>query len=97
MLGSIGVSLSSRGGNAMRVIPIPAITVAGLLLSSIGAHADGTWCVQYGVQGGATNCGFYSFSQCEATRSGNGGRCYQNPFSSYGYAGQPQRRYRRER
>ena len=81
----------------MRAIPIATITFAALLLSSIGAHADGTWCTQYGFQGGATNCGFYSFSQCEAARSGNGGRCYQNPFSAYGYAGQPQRRYPRDR
>jgi hypothetical protein len=81
----------------MRAIPITALTCAGLFLSSIGAHADGTWCAQYGFQGGATNCGFYSFSQCEAARSGNGGFCYQNPFSAYGYAGQPQRRYRRDR
>jgi len=51
-------------------IPIAAIT---LLLSSIGAHADGTWCAQYGGTHGGTNCGFYSFQQCEAARSGNGG------------------------
>lgn len=68
---------------------IAAITLAGLLLSSIGAHADGTWCAQYGGSNGGTNCGFYSFEQCEAARWGNGGFCYQNPFS------QSQRRYRR--
>ena len=78
----------------MRAIPIAAITFAGLLLSSIGAHADGTWCVQYGVK---TNCGFYSFEQCQAARSGSSGFCYQNSFSAYGYAGQPQRRYPRDR
>jgi hypothetical protein len=79
----------------MRPIPIVAITFAGLLLSSsIDAQADGTWCAQYGVK---TNCGFYSFEQCQATRSGSGGFCYQNPFTAYGYAGQPQRRYPRDR
>ena len=62
-------------------IPIPAITFAGLLLSSIAAHADGTWCAQYGGSNGGTNCGFYSFEQCEAARWGNGGFCYRNPFS----------------
>jgi hypothetical protein len=81
----------------MRPIPITTITFAGLLLSSIGAHADGTWCVQYGGTHGGTNCGFYSFDQCQAARSGNGGFCYQNPFSAYGYAGRPQRRYPRDR
>ena len=80
----------------MRAIPIAAITLAGLFLSSIGAHADGTWCARYSMQGGGSNCGFYSFEQCQAARSGNGGFCYQNPFSAYGYAKQPQRRYRRD-
>ena len=47
----------------MRAIPITAITFASLLLSSIGANADGTWCAQYGSRGGGTNCGFYSFQQ----------------------------------
>ena len=69
----IGVALVSRGGMPMRAIPITAITFAGLFLSSIGAHADGTWCAQYSGRGGATNCGFYSFDQCQAARSGNGG------------------------
>jgi len=82
----------------MNAIPKTAITFAALLLSSSLAHADGTWCAHYGNKGGATNCGFYSFEQCQAARSGNGGFCYQNPFSAYGYAGrQPQRRYQRER
>jgi hypothetical protein len=72
----------------MPTIPIAAITFAALLLSSIGTQA-GTWCAQYGGRGGATNCGFYSFEQCQAARSGNGGFCSQN------YAGQAQLRYRR--
>jgi hypothetical protein len=79
----------------MRPIPIAAITFAGLLLSSIAAHADGTWCARY--PRGSSNCGFYSFDQCQATVRGIGGFCQQNPFSAYGYAGQTQRRYQRER
>ena len=79
----------------MRTIPVVAITLAVLFLSTIGARADGTWCAQYGGKG-LTNCGFYSFEQCQAARSGNGGFCYQNPFSAYGLAKQPQRRYRRD-
>ncbi len=39
----------------------------------------GTWCANY--KNGLTNCGFYSFQQCEAARWGNGGFCYRNPFS----------------
>ena len=82
----------------MRMI---AITFAALFLSTIGARADGTWCAHYGAKGGGTNCGFYSFEQCEAARWGNGGFCQRNPFtlgsagSAYGYAAGPKRRHRR--
>ena len=85
----------------MRMIPLVAITFAALSLSTIGARADGTWCAHYGGRNGGNNCGFYSFQQCEAARSGNGGFCQPNPFSAYGSAGsaygsarEPRRRYR---
>jgi Protein of unknown function (DUF3551) len=81
-----------------------AITFAALFLSTIGAQADGTWCAHYSGKAGGTNCGFYSFEQCQAARSGNGGFCQRNPFSAYGSAGspydaarEPRRRYRRDR
>ena len=39
------------------------------------------WCVSYGGRGfGASNCGFVTFQQCQATRAGNGGFCNPNPF-----------------
>ena len=79
----------------MRAIPIVAIILAALFLSTIGAHADGTWCARYGTPGGGSNCGFYSFEQCRATASGIGGFCQRNPFSAY--AAEPRRRYRRDR
>jgi hypothetical protein len=85
----------------MRTIPLVAVTFAALSLSSFGARADGTWCAHVGDQGGATNCGFHSFEQCQAARSGNGGFCQRNPFSlgpagsAYGYAVQPRKRHRR--
>jgi len=80
----------------MRAIPIAAITFASLFLSSIGAQA-GTWCSYY--TRGSSNCGFYSFEQCQANVRGIGGFCQQNyAGSAYGYAGrQTQRRYQRER
>ena len=84
----------------MRPFPIAAITFAAVFLSSAGAQADGTWCAQLGVKGGATNCGFYSFEQCMATVRGNGGFCMRNPFtlgsagSAYGYVTGPRRRHR---
>jgi hypothetical protein len=68
-----------------------AITFAALFLTSIGARADGTWCAQ-GIKGGGTNCGFYSYEQCMAAVSGNGGFCQRNPFSSS--SAEPQRRSR---
>src|SRR3974377_162821 len=67
----------------MRAIPLTAIlTFAGLLLWGIDAHADGTGCAQYGGTHGGTNCGFYSFQQCEAARSGNGGGGFQKTLFS---------------
>jgi hypothetical protein len=42
-----------------------SIIFVALLLSTLGAHADSTWCAQYSMQGGGTNCGFYSFEQCQ--------------------------------
>ena len=85
----------------MRAIPIATITIAAILLSSAAAHADGTWCARYSGRDGASNCGFYSFAQCQATVSGIGGMCQRNPFSlgsagsAYGYAQGPRKRYRR--
>jgi Protein of unknown function (DUF3551) len=88
----------------MRSIRLVTFTFAALSLSTFAAHADGTWCARYVDQGGGTNCGFYSFEQCEAARSGNGGFCQRNPFtansaagSAYGYVGEPRKRYRRDR
>jgi len=80
----------------MRAIPIAAIIFAAVFLSGDGAHA-GSWCAQYGGMQGGRNCGFYSFAQCEAARSGNGGFCQSNSFaagSAYGYAAGPRRRHR---
>ena len=72
-----------------------AITCAALFLSTIGAHADGTWGARYSSPGGSSNCGFYSFDQCQATVRGIGGLCQRNPFSAY--AAEPRARYRRDR
>jgi hypothetical protein len=82
-------------GGFMRVTAASAALFAALSLFGNGARADGTWCAQYGGSNGGTNCGFYSFEQCQAARSGNGGFCYRNPFSSYGAARQPCSHYRR--
>jgi hypothetical protein len=75
--------------NAMRIIRFAAIAFSALFLSTIEVRADGTWCANY--KNGLTNCGFYSFQQCESARWGNGGFCYRNPWVGNGV----QRRSRR--
>lgn len=49
------------------------------------------WCAHYGMRGGgASNCGFTSWAQCQATVGGIGGFCAINQF----YTG-PERPVRR--
>lgn len=58
-----------------------AIATAGALLaaSPAGAEVQYPWCAQYKKPIDATNCGFVTYRQCQATISGVGGFCYQNP------------------
>jgi hypothetical protein len=54
------------------------------------------WCARYsGGMGGASNCGFLTLEQCQATVSGIGGSCEPNLF--YNPRGEPrhQKRHRR--
>jgi hypothetical protein len=64
----------------MRTVLLTSITLATLMLCIHPTHA-GPWCAYYSGRGGS-NCGFYSFEQCQATVSGRGGFCNQNPFES---------------
>jgi hypothetical protein len=45
---------------------------------------NGGWCAYYngGGMGGARNCGFATFQQCQAAVSGVGGNCSPSPYSS---------------
>jgi len=63
-----------------------AITVAGILIAgSVPAMArDYPWCVQEPGFGGNLSCRFASYQQCQATVSGQGGGCTQNPAMAYG-------------
>src|SRR6202043_4121489 len=90
-VGYTGPRLFSRKEVFMRTIAVAAILFAALSLSS-GARPDGTWCAHYVLH---TNCGFYSYEQCEAARSGNGGFCSRNAFAANGATREPQRRFRR--
>jgi hypothetical protein len=62
----------------MRAIAVLVILL--LLAFSHEARADGTWCARYPE--GASNCGFYSFAQCQATVSGRGVFCEQNAMAA---------------
>jgi hypothetical protein len=62
-------------------LAVLAITIAGTGPSA--AAVIYPWCLEYGGRmGGAENCGFVSFAQCQATRQGNGGFCKPNPWYS---------------
>ena len=39
------------------------------------------WCAGYDLTG-SSNCGFYTFAQCQADISGVGGWCYRNPATA---------------
>ena len=69
----------------MHTIAVVSIMFAALLLCTNGADAA-PWCAEYGF--GGTNCGFYSFEQCQAARSGNGGFCSQNSFENPYWTGE---------
>ena len=69
------------------------VVLSGILLCGIfngPAQADPyRWCAEYGGgRGGGTNCYFVTLQQCQASASGNGGFCRENPF----YTGPERRR-----
>jgi hypothetical protein len=56
-----------------------AIAATGPLATQADAHPSATrFCALY--KGGAENCGFYTFNQCLAALSGNGGICTMAPY-----------------
>jgi hypothetical protein len=82
------------GGTPMRTFAMAFILVTTLVLGTDAASAA-PWCTE-AAKGGGTNCGFYSFQQCMASASGNGGFCRQNQFENPHWTGRTvQRRYRR--
>jgi Protein of unknown function (DUF3551) len=69
----------------MRTLKLASVAIGVLSLCAMPARAQyvgGSWCANYGNQGGGTNCGFYSYDQCMAAISGNGGMCSRNQWSS---------------
>ena len=65
----------------MRLLLLMLGIVTGAVSFGSGAQAQNyPWCAVYGGAdtGGGTNCGFVTFEQCMATRSGMGGFCERN-------------------
>jgi hypothetical protein len=78
------------------------VLAAAVSLDAGGSSAQAAaWCAKYFGHGG-TNCGFYTYAQCQVTVSGIGGYCELNTFPPR-YYGEPRyyeeepRRYRRYR
>jgi Protein of unknown function (DUF3551) len=64
-----------------RILSALALCVLGFAANSEPASAEITyqWCAEYGGRdGGGRNCGFWTYQQCTATLSGNGGYCETN-------------------
>ena len=64
----------------MRILATLAVIAASFSVMH-EASAQGTdypWCARYDAY--AYNCGFTTWQQCQATISGAGGWCYQNPM-----------------
>jgi Protein of unknown function (DUF3551) len=77
----------------MRRLGLVTVLLSSIVLSSAEARADGPWCARYGTGLEGSNCGFYSFEQCQAAIFGNGGRCSQSLL--YGTDREPRRRQQR--
>jgi hypothetical protein len=66
----------------MRVIAVVATLLDVFPVFINEAHADGKWCARYPE--GSSNCGHYSFAQCQATVSGRADFSKGNGFSVSG-------------
>jgi hypothetical protein len=67
----------------MRLLALAGAFVALAATAPVVTPADAApfatrFCAKY--KGGAENCGFYSFRQCLAALSGNGGICEEAPY-----------------
>lgn len=75
---------------------VAALTISPLVATPARAEIEYPWCAQYGGGRdglGATNCGFVTLAQCQATVSGVGGFCIQNPMYPAAPNPQPRRRH----
>jgi hypothetical protein len=84
-----------------RILFMRRIFAASVFLLTMGAATPSMaaypWCIAMPGEGGALQCRFTSLPQCNATASGIGGECYQNPALAYGQPPAPARNGRRQR
>jgi hypothetical protein len=55
-----------------------AIGAAAIALGTPAQAQNYPWCAYYNGSGGARNCGFISFAQCQQTAMGAGASCRPN-------------------
>jgi hypothetical protein len=74
------------GGNLnMRQIWMGCSVVMLLASTAPGVARDYPWCAREPGKGGSLQCQFMTLQQCQATTSGLGGDCAQNPaMMAYG-------------
>jgi len=78
----------------IRAVAVAAFVVAVVLstiprIAQAGGRGGYPWCAHYSF--GLNECNFFTWQQCQAALSGNGGTCDPNPRFR-GYL-PPQRRY----
>jgi len=88
----------------MRFVLAALLTTVALSTGGPAANAQSydpyAWCAEYGGRGGgATNCYFRTYQQCQWALSGNGGFCrrnlfYTGPTSEDDYGYHPRYRHR---
>jgi len=75
-----------------------AVVVAAFAATFFAGPANAEiyrWCAIYGGNfgGGATNCGFVTLAQCQATISGIGGSCAENQLYTGDHRRRPRKRH----
>lgn len=79
------------------LLGIFVVLAAAVMMDAGGGSAQAAaWCAKYFGHGG-TNCGFYTYGQCQVTVSGIGGYCEPNLLAGPRYYDEEPRRYRRYR
>ena len=64
----------------LRIAVTASVLTGSIAVVSNASALEYPWCARYSDDHGGTNCGFSTFEQCEAARSGNGGICDRNLF-----------------